>query len=82
MKFGRFHRISTYRILMKTNKIQMCVWTVSIIKQTTYTSVSPFCLAIDENIGNVMWFVSERSRDKQIQRDDEYFDGDKDNDAS
>jgi len=26
--------------------------------------------------------VSERSRDKQIQRDDEYFDGDNDNDAS
>lgn len=29
-----------------------------------------------------MWSVPERSRDKQIQRDDEYFDGDKDNDAS
>lgn len=63
----------------------MNVWTVSIksypenllIKmEKCFHFLSDWCYVGTDLI------VSERSRDKQIQRDDEYFDGDNDNDAS
>lgn len=56
----------------------MSAWTVSEYEHCLFASLVRFCLCLPQLCLNSV--ISGHTQDKQIQRDDEYYEGDNDND--